>query len=198
MPLKDFIELVKSSGKCAFGALLILMVGGIGAGLWLWDQKDKLDVGNRSLLKDKADFYKEQSAAAVQRAASDADLSKRETLVSEREKIYERNQATLDAKEAALTENQSKMLGYASVVSFAAQQSKAREQIAQLMGDFSSLGVHIGQQPQCADVEGWTRYNQAKAIVSSIRTLAIANSMEASYRSFINENTSGMTVFCPQ
>jgi hypothetical protein len=198
MTLKEFIELVKASGKCAIGALLILIVGGIGAGLWLWDQKDKLDEGNKILLKDKAEFYKEQSAAAVQRAASDGDLGKRESEIKGREKAYEQDKKILDDREAALAENQSKMQGYASVISFAAQQSKAREQISQLMSEFSSLGVRIGDHPKCGDAEGWKKYNQATAIVSSIRGLAVANSMEASYQAFIKENSSNMSISCPQ
>ncbi|SRR5579883_1904109 len=103
------------------------------------------------------------------------NVQSRENDLQQREKAVSVAAAAVQQERESLARQRTQIEEAGERVSGQARQAKVEDQLAQMMNDFSALGIDLDKLPACDDAEEIKRYRSAKAKMDAIEALARAN-----------------------
>ncbi|RZO08782.1 hypothetical protein EKG40_10890 [Pseudomonas moorei] len=184
MDIKGLIE-VLAKNLIALVVVVIAFAGGI---YYLIDGfRDLAD--KRQLLSEQVQAFEAvKSNFKVEQVEKEYELKERVSQVDRREKEVDKRIADVESREKTYSEAVSDMQRQGEMLSKEQRSEDAEDNIEHLIAQFAALGVNLYDNPMCSDKDGVRRYNSAKAIFSTINSLARQNFMTGRYSEFLNKH----------
>lgn len=184
MDIKGLIEILAKN----LIALVIFVIVFAGMIYYLADGfRDLAD--KRQLLSEKVQAFETvKSDFKVWQVEKEYELKERTSQVSRREIEIDKRIADLESREKTYSKVVIDMQRQGEMLSKEQRSKDAEDNIDRLIAQFTALGVNLYDNPMCSDKDGVRRYNSAKAIFSTINSLARQNFMTGRYNEFLNKH----------
>jgi TolA-binding protein len=184
MDVKGLIE-VLTRNLIALVVVVIAFAGGV---YYLIDGFRDLADKRQGLSEQIQAFEIAKSNFKVEQVEKEYELNARLAQVAHREEEADKRSDDLESRDKVYSKALSDLQRQGETLSKEQKSKDAQDKIEHLITQFADLGVNLYDNPMCSDKDGVRRYNSAKAIFSTINSLARQNFMTGRYSEFINKH----------